>query len=185
MSIFQLPSMHYDNVVYSKSGTRLVDEITYELRISIGFAMREALRAIDRMTPEDRQHYMINVARRCPSNSRACRTHIAELAPQPVGDIGAHVYEQGVGDSIFAFALSDTLLLAPDLGQLVIRNHMNWPDGQAVHGAISVRRLARGIVDRRWKEGEDPEPVKQFALDMVMVPLEGLRQYIKLMKPDE
>ena len=182
MSTAPTPGKRHGSLFYTMTDTRLVDLITWELRISLGFAVRDSLPAIERMDLDERSDYIVNVVRRCSCGSRKCGTHLENLAPDLIGNVGEHAYDKGVGDSIFAFALSDTLLLAPDLGQLLIRNHIDWPDGQAIHGAISVRRLVRGIVDNCWEAGYDPDPVIQYAMDKVMVPLEGLRQHLKVTK---
>ncbi len=164
--------MSNSNLFYTMTDTQLVNDVTFELRMGLGFAIRDTRKQLSRMTLSDRSNSAVSVVRSV--------TRVAELGPRLVGNIGDDAFDRGLRISTPAFAVTDTLMLAPELGQLIIRHGADSLNGQPLFGTISARRLARGIVSRCWSEGEEPDPVVQFVIELVLNPLEDLRQRIRM-----
>ena len=92
-----------------------------------------------------------------------------------VGDVGVDAFNNGVRISTPAFEIGENLMLLPELGQMGIRNCFDSLNGVPLYGGISARRLARGIVDRTWREGDETDSVMDFVTQLVLIPMDNMR----------
>ncbi len=155
---------------------KLVDAITTELRMALGFVIPKAQLYVESITLEE---YGLL---RMDTLFLSRRTRLIGIEPL-TGNCGipsiAEV-EKFSSPSAVLLPLSDDLFLAPRVGQLVIRDHRVTLKDELVLETISTRRLARGIVNHTWSTGREMSDAIVLLEELVLMPIEGLRQRIRI-----
>lgn len=167
MSTSSMALPRLDTTRTTITSTRLVDDVTWELRMALGYTIRDARRRLTDMTLSERSDRAVSVLR--------TRTRVAGLDPYLIGDVGVDAFNKGVRISTPAFEIGEDLMLLPELGQMGIRNCFDSLNGVPLYGGISARRLARGIVDRTWREGDETDSVMDFVTQLVLIPMDNMR----------
>lgn len=155
--------------------TQLTDAITTELRMALGYVIPKAQEYVASVTLD--QYALLQM----DTLFIPRRTRLISVEPF-VGNSGIPSpteVRNFTSKSAVLMPVSDGLMLAPRQGQLVVRDHRVSLDGQLLFETISTRRLARGIANHTWAAGGDLTAANAVLWDLVLMPLEDLRQQIQ------
>lgn len=158
------------------ASNQLVDAITAELRLALGHIIPKSQQYIE--APLPRGHELLVVE----SMYVPKRTRLIGIEPFTGNALVPSALDVELYSMPAARMLrvSDDILLSPTQGQLIIHVQGASIDDAPLLAPITTRALARGIVRYAWATGSDIADATTVLWDVLLAPLEDLRQRMRL-----
>lgn len=155
---------------------QLTDAITAEIRLALSFIIKKSQQYMNASMPEGHDlvvHHTLYI----PGRARVIGIEpLLSFVGTPTED-EVDCYSM---PSRSLLRVADDLFLSPTQGQLVVRDQYASLGGVAALVPITTRQLARGIVTNTRATGRDVADATAVLWDLVLMPLEDLRQQLRI-----